>query len=104
LCLPSAAESFGTVVVEAFSARTSAVVSDIPPLRELVEASGVGRSVPRTADDVAEALMASLADEAWLSESADRARRFWQEHYEPSAVAEWHKRLYEDLASSRAGS
>lgn len=101
LCLPSAAESFGIVVVEAFSARTSVVVSDIPPLRELVESSGVGRSVPRTANDVAEGIMASLADEPRLRESAGRAREFWQERHAPPAVAQWHTRLYEELISGR---
>jgi len=102
LCLPSAAESFGIVVIEAFSARTSAVVSDIPPLRELVQASGVGHSVPRTEAAVAEALIASFADGAWLAEDAERARDFWKHRYEPSAVAAWHRQLYEELVCTRS--
>ncbi len=60
-CLPSAAEAFGLVVLEAWSYGKPVVVSDIPTLRERLGAGG-GLVVPREADAIAKALAALLLD------------------------------------------
>lgn len=100
LCLPSSYESFGVAVVEAWSARTSAVVSDIPVLKELVERSGTGRAVARNPDSVADAVV-SLLDDERREERADQARAYWSDHYRPEIVAQWHMNAYERLIGAR---
>lgn len=81
VCLPSAAESFGLVVLEAWAAGTGVVVSDIPTLQELVRGAGVVAA--RTGPAFAEAIMRALRTPG-LGE-AGHAR--WQARYTPAAVS-----------------
>jgi glycosyltransferase involved in cell wall biosynthesis len=104
LCLPSEFESFGLVVLEAWSAATPAVVSDIPALRALVAAGGGGLSVTRTSEALADGLVRVLGDERLRRELGDAGRAWWRGHATPSAVAERHVELYERLSTAWAPS
>jgi glycosyltransferase involved in cell wall biosynthesis len=97
LCLPSAGETFGMVLLEAWSAGTPVVTSDIPSLRELVTKSGGGRIVARDAPAFAEAICTLAEDPQQLQAMGSAGRRYWQEHCTVERVARWHESLYEEL-------
>lgn len=62
-CLPSAAEAFGLVYLEAWSYAKPVVALKIPTLEELIGGAGGGLLVERSASGVAGALLELLADE-----------------------------------------
>jgi glycosyltransferase involved in cell wall biosynthesis len=97
VCLPSAGETFGMVVLEAWSAGKPVLTSDIPPLRRLVELSGGGRAVPRDVASIANALMALAADPTQRVSMGAAGRRYWQENFTVERVCDWHVALYEEL-------
>jgi glycosyltransferase involved in cell wall biosynthesis len=98
LCLPSEAEIFPTAFLEAWSLKTPVVTSDLPPLEELMKASGGGVSVSRTPDAVARAIVELLdrPDDAERMGAAGHA--FWKEGHTPDAAARRHEVMYAELA------
>jgi glycosyltransferase involved in cell wall biosynthesis len=103
LCLPSASESFGLVVAEAWSARKPVVTSNIPVLRKLVEEAGGGLAVQREPRALADALLSLLADRAQADEMGQAGFRHWRDRYRPEQVAKRHLDLYEEIRSWRGG-
>jgi phosphatidyl-myo-inositol dimannoside synthase len=101
LCLPSAHEIFPLSLLEAFSARTPALVSDLPPLRELMVRSGGGRVVARTVPAIAAMLREMLGDPAALRRMGEAGHAFWAEGFTPDAVARCHERIYESIVDDR---
>ena len=99
LCLPSLGETFGVVILEAWSVGTPSLVSDIPALRELVDMVGGGQAEARTPDAMASAIVGLLADPVRLRAMGERGRRWWQAHATPSAVAAQHAQVYAELLS-----
>jgi glycosyltransferase involved in cell wall biosynthesis len=97
LCLPSAVESFGLVVLEAWSARTPVLVSDIPALKQLVEGTGGGVMAQRSSRSFAEAIVQLLAQPERLPAMGGAGWARWRSHHTPEANAAWHARLYESL-------
>ena len=97
LCLPSASESFGVVVLESWSAGTPVLTSDIPVLRSLVGESGGGLTVARNADAIADALRSLLADPVSLVAMGAAGHRHWQDNYSVERVSDWHVSLYEEV-------
>ena len=97
LCLPSLGEIFPIALVEAWSAGTPAVVSDIPPLVELVSTVGGGQAVARTPQAIASAIIGLLAKPAELRAMGERGRLWWQAHATPDAVAAQHAAVYSEL-------
>jgi len=97
LCLPSAGESFGIVVLEAWSVGTPVLTSDIPALRELVESAGGGWTAPREPAALADAIVRALVDPDELARRGERGRAAWAERYTPAAVAARFASLYEEL-------
>jgi glycosyltransferase involved in cell wall biosynthesis len=89
VCLPSAAESFGLVVLEAWSAGTPVVVSDIPSLRELVDGAGVVAA--RTGEAFAEAIVDALSKPELAAAGRERLRS----RYTPAAVTARVEAAYE---------
>src|SRR5579872_4506345 len=87
VCLPSAAESFGLAVLEAWSVGTPVVTSDIPALHELVTAAGGGWTSTREPRALADVLAAALADPGALERAGARGRAAWLDAYTPAAVA-----------------
>jgi glycosyltransferase involved in cell wall biosynthesis len=68
--LPSAYESFGLVIAEAWSAGTPVVTSDVPVLAERVAESGGGVTAAREPAALASALAGLLADRPGRAGSA----------------------------------
>jgi glycosyltransferase involved in cell wall biosynthesis len=101
--LPSAAESFGLVVLEAWSAGTPVVVSPIPALSELVEDSGGGVVAGRNPAAVAAAVLDLLGDPARREALGRAGHAAWLEHYTPAAVAGRFEALYESLLPAAPG-
>ena len=97
LCLPSLGEIFPVAILEAWSVGTAALVSDIPPLIELVNTVGGGQTAARTPEAMALAMVRMLADPAELRALGDRGRHWWQNHATPSAVAARHVEVYTEL-------
>lgn len=104
VCLPSAAEIFPISILEAWSAATPVLTSDIPPLVELSERSGGGATVPRDPDKLAQSLAALLADRARLDAMGQAGLRFWREHFTVDAVVREHERVYESTLAGRSQS
>ncbi|HET7572555.1 MAG TPA: glycosyltransferase family 4 protein [Gaiellaceae bacterium] len=102
LCLPSAAEILPVSILEAWSARTPVVTSDIPPLRELVDRSGGGVACTRDAATLADTLRRLLADPARLRALGEAGHAFWRRELSVEAVAARHEALYAELAGEEA--
>jgi glycosyltransferase involved in cell wall biosynthesis len=96
LALPSAFEIFPVSILEAWSAGTPALVSDIEPLRELAEGGGAV-SVRRDADAIADALRGLLSDGDGLRALGETGRGRWRDSFTPAAVAEAHVRVYDGV-------
>ncbi len=96
LCLPSAGESFGVVVLEAWSVGTPVLVSDIPSLRELVGPGG-GWIAERTAAAFSKALIEILNNPAAQRATGEEGQRRWLAEYTVKAVAGRHEDLYRSL-------
>ena len=97
LCLPSLGEIFPVAILEAWSAGTPALVSDIPPLVELVTTVGAGRAAARSPEAMAAAILDLLADPEELSAMGERGKSWWHAHATPAAVARQHAELYAEL-------
>ena len=100
LCLPSQGETFGMVILEAWSVETPVVVSDIPSLSELVRLSGGGVTVRRAPSAIAATISELLDEPARLREHGARGRYYWASHHTPAIVAAWHEHLYGRLAEA----
>ena len=97
VCLPSAFEIFPNTVLEAWSAGTPVLLSDITPLRELVDQSGGGEVVARDPDALAEAIVRLIDDPARLERMGAAGRARWASAYTPAAVAARHEQLYAEV-------
>jgi glycosyltransferase involved in cell wall biosynthesis len=102
LCLPSAHEIFPISVLEAFSARTPVLLSDLPPLRELVSRSGGGRVVERTVPAIAAALREMLGDPVALRRMGEAGHAFWAAGFKPEALARRQEHVYERVVTEAA--
>jgi glycosyltransferase involved in cell wall biosynthesis len=101
LSLPSAHESFGLAVAEAWSFGVPAVTSDIAPLRALVETVGGGLAVPRTAADQAEAIGALLSHPTRARAMGQAGLEYWHGHLSPEATAARTLDVYDELVGTR---
>ena len=97
LCLPSAHEIFPLSILEAWSVGTPVLVTDLPPLREVIGRGG-GELLPaRSAEAIGEALVRLLADPRRLGARGEAGRSFWAAHGTPAAAAARHEVLYEEV-------
>ncbi|BDG62258.1 glycosyltransferase family 4 protein [Caldinitratiruptor microaerophilus] len=95
---PSTYEPFGIVALEAMTAGTPLVVSDVGGLAELVEHGVDGRkALPGHPDSLAEQIKAALADPAGSREMARRAREKVAARYTWSSVARATAAIYEEV-------
>jgi glycosyltransferase involved in cell wall biosynthesis len=100
LCLPSAGEIFPVTILEAWSAKTAVVTSDIPPLRELMARSGGGVAVPRTPSALAAAVAQLLTGGS--GRCAESGYRYWQRHATVEAVVSRHEAIYRSVIGGTA--
>ncbi len=99
LCLPSAGESFGLVVPEAWSHAVPVVVSDIPVLEELVRVSGGGVVAKREPRAVADAIVTLLDEPERARSLGEAGRHYWSSNLTPLAVMRRHLDIYDQLRS-----
>jgi glycosyltransferase involved in cell wall biosynthesis len=97
LALPSAYESFGLVIAEAWSVGTPVVTSDIPVLGQLVAESGGGLTAAREPAALASALAGVLADPRRARELGAAGRAYWEERLTPEAAAARTIRVYDEV-------
>jgi len=98
---PSLYEGLGGALIEAIGLGLPAVVSDLPALREVVEAGGSGDVVPPGDSlSLAKAISALLADEPRRDRYSVRAREIFEERFRSEVVVE---RLADLLASVASG-
>jgi glycosyltransferase involved in cell wall biosynthesis len=97
LSLPSEGEIYPVTILEAWSARTPVVTSDIAPLVELMERSGGGVAAPRTPAAQAAALASLLVADARRRSAGHRGHEFWLRQGTPDAVVRRHEELYAGL-------
>jgi glycosyltransferase involved in cell wall biosynthesis len=97
LCLPSAHEIFPVSVLEAWSTRTPVVVSDLPPLVDLMRRTGGGLTAPREPGALAEVLLTLLERPDERRRLAAAGHEFWRSAHTPEAIAVRHEALYRDV-------
>ena len=97
LCLPSRHEIFPMSFLEAWSAKTPVISSDLPPLVELMQISGGGWSVRGEARALAESLVAALRDPDERRRRGRAGHQFWLDGHTPQVAAARHERIYAAL-------
>jgi glycosyltransferase involved in cell wall biosynthesis len=102
LCVPSSRESFGSVVVEAWSCGKPVVGGPAAATRELIEDGVDGFIAPQRAEIIADRLTRVLDDPALANDMGCRGKEKVQQRYSWRAIADAHVAIYEQLmASSR---
>lgn len=101
LCLPSASEIFPVTILEAWSAGTAVLTSDIPTLAELMRRSAGGLAVPREPEAIALGLAEILGGRQ--HDLAAAGHRYWREHATVEAVVERHLNIYDEVLAERHG-
>lgn len=99
LCLPSSSEIFPVSILEAWSAHTAVVTSDIPTLTELMRRSGGGVAVSRQPETIAVALADALTGRGRLL--AEAGHRYWRANATVDGVVERHLELYRSAITER---
>jgi rhamnosyl/mannosyltransferase len=102
-CLPSEGEIFPVSILEAWSAATPILVSDIPPLRELVTRTGGGRAVQRDADVLARSINELLAAPEELASMGERGFAAWKRDFTVEAIAGWYAEEYARVVGEHNG-
>jgi glycosyltransferase involved in cell wall biosynthesis len=101
LCLPSEGEIFPLSILEAWSAKTPVLTSDIPTLAELAEKSGGAATASREPQAFARAILTLLHDSKRLADMGRAGHAFWSQHHTVDAVSAWHEQLYASLLDGR---
>jgi glycosyltransferase involved in cell wall biosynthesis len=99
LCLPSMHEIFPVSFLEAWSAGTAVVGSDIQALDELIRRSGGGIPVRRDERELGALLGSLLADRKRCRSLGQAGREWWSANATPPQVVAEHAALYEDVLS-----
>jgi len=105
LCLPSKHEVFPVSFLEAWSAGTAVVGSDIETLAEVLDRSAGGIAVRRDADELGAVLGALLGDPERCRAFGRAGRDWWLENATPARVVAAQDAIYDDLlgADRRSG-
>lgn len=104
LCLPSKHEIFPVSFLEAWSAGTAVVASDIEPLVELMTRSGGGIAVRRCAAELGSELANLLLDADRCKSLGEAGRQWWLANATPDRVVAGQAAIYDAAlgAASRA--
>lgn len=98
LCLPSAHETYGLCLLEAWAHRVPVVVSDIPVLANLMRESGGGLATARQPAAIADAVGTLLDDPALRGRLGEAGHAFWRAEASTAAYAERHLAIYRALS------
>ncbi len=100
--MPSLAESFGLMALEAMACGTPVIATESTAVTEIVRPPQAGVSVPaRDGAALALALDALLRDDGQRLAMGAAGRRIVEAEYSSATYLERHLRLYEDLAGGR---
>lgn len=95
-CMPSTAEAFGLVYVEAWHFRKPVIGGIAPALRELIIEGVNGYRVEQDEEKVAHRLIQLLQNDALRQRIGEEGRRIQQERYTWEAVLSRHLQVWED--------
>jgi glycosyltransferase involved in cell wall biosynthesis len=104
LCVPSSRESFGSVIVEAWSCGKPVIGGPAGATRELIDDGVDGFVVPQEARVIAQRLERILDDQALAQDMGCKGKEKAAQRYSWAAIAESHVKLYEHLLTSRGPS
>lgn len=94
-CMPSEAESFGIVYVEAWSFGKPVISGNPPAVRELVEDGVAGfRVADQNEDLIADRAIQLLKDSSLRKQMGDAGRALQQERYNWDYVSRFHEKMY----------
>ena len=98
MVLPSDAEIFPGTILEAWSVGTPVIVSDLPPLVELIERSGGGAVTGRSPEVIADVVSSMLADPAGAAELGRSGYQFWLRGHTVEEAAACLERVYAEVS------
>lgn len=101
MCLPSLGEIYPSSILEAWSAETAVLTSDIAPLAELIRRSGGGVTAPREAEAIAAAAAAVLRGQH--RDLGAAGYRYWRANATVEVVASRHIEMYREVIAEHAG-
>jgi len=97
LCVPSSRESFGAVLVEAWSCGKPVIGGPAAATRELIDDGVDGWMVPQDPRAIAAALERVLGDDALARRAGEAGRAKVADRFSWPAIARRHLEIYEDL-------
>ncbi len=103
LCVPSSRESFGSVVIEAWSSGKPVVGGPAAATRELIEDGVDGWTVEQDASAVAARLRTLLDDPSLAAAMGERGKGKVARKFTWEAIAQAHLDLYEAVIARKAG-
>ena len=99
LLLPSYYESFGLVILEAFSQKKPAIVSDLKPLSEIVEHNKTGLVVPpHNEKEWAKTLEYAVSHPQEIAIMGERGRNVLEEQYNLDVFWNRISKMYKDIS------
>jgi len=100
LLQPSIYESFGLVILEAFSQKKPAIVSDLKPLSEIVEHNKTGLVVPpHNEKEWAKTLEYALSHPKEIAKMGELGRKVLEEHYTLDIYWNRISKMYQDVVN-----
>jgi glycosyltransferase involved in cell wall biosynthesis len=100
MCLPSAGEIFPVSILEAWSARTAVLTSNLPPLVELAKRSGGAVCTERSVEGIGTALRSLFSSPGRIEALAEAGFKYWRRGHTVDAVVDRHVDLYKELIAS----
>ncbi len=99
-CVPSRWEGFASILAELMCLGVPTVASDIPPIREVTDASPFVRLVrPADADDLATGITEVLDDPTWRDRTSGAAVDRFEQRFRAEVVAERMAEFFEHAVS-----
>lgn len=100
-CMPSSAEAFGIVFVEAWAMRKPVIGGDIPALREIIDDGRDGLLARQNPREIAEKILFLLKNERVRTEMGKRGKKKVEENYTWKKVVEKTEEIYRRTVGSK---
>jgi glycosyltransferase involved in cell wall biosynthesis len=102
-CMPSEAEAFGIVYVEAWANGMPAIGGPAPAVRELIEEGETGYCVSQNPAEIAAALIPLLKDPERRKRMGEKGRALQKSRYTWDVISEKHEAVFRSLVQAKAG-